>query len=173
MQNRNKDFKSKAYYLVPFSDMMFLDKQGLYGVYGKVGKGTSTVKDWMPQSLACKTTAGRVFKMTAGNLKAKANTNNTMQNTAVYFSITDYDGCGCRKEDDSYGPAWAYRNNSNCWPDDPACFGWGPGPYVQNDEQGQARLGTKSCTHKESNTGDYIQWFVRVGATTTTPPPDE
>jgi len=52
-------------------------------------------------------------------------------------------------------------NGSKCWPDDPAGFGWGPGPLVPNDEQGKARLGPKTCVHKESNTGDYIQWFVR------------
>ena len=161
VQNRTKDFKSEAYSLVLFTDMMFLDKQGMYGVYAKVGQGTKTVKDWMPQTLACRTTAGRVFQMTAGNLKTKANTASYMQNTAVYFSITDYDGCACKNEDDAYGPTWAYKNNANCWPDDPGCLGWGPGPGVNNDEQGYARLGTKLCMHKESNNGDYIQWFVR------------
>jgi hypothetical protein len=162
LANRHQDFKSPAYYQVPFKDMLFRDKAGYWAAYNSVSTSGTTVHKWMPQSLACATTSGRSFKMSAGNIKATGGSSG-MQSTNVYFTVYDSDACWCGSDEDAYGPAWGYRNNNSCWPDDVGGYGWGPGPSKWgNTEGGRANLSpTKGYTTSESNSGDYIMWFVR------------
>ena len=161
-----KDYKSSAYFTVPFKDMAFIDAQGNWAVYDSVNNKTGlTVRDWMPKTLACATAAGRSFKMTAGNLKAtKPNTQGKMNSTILYMSIYDNENCSCTPgatySNDAWGPTWSYTNNNTCGADDPAGFGWGTG-YAGGNEMGTATLGDKQFRTTETNTGDYIKWFVR------------
>ena len=163
---RTRDFKSKAYFTVPFQDMAFLDAQGNWAVYEKVNQNPGvTVRDWMPKTLACATAKGRSFKMTAGNIKATTpGTQGKMNSTTLYVSIYDNENCSCnpggQHSNDAWGPTWSYTNNNTCGADDPSGFGWGVG-YASSNEMGRATLGDKPYTSSETNTGDYISWFVR------------
>ena len=163
LQSKHRDFKSRAYYLVPFTDMLFVDKQNKWGVYGAVNSSGKAVAGWMPTAPGCATTSGRSFKMTAGNLTAASGTGK-MNNTNLYVSVYDYETCACTATGQwnhvAYGPTWAYLNNNKCAPDDPGMFGWGPG-YTGSSEMGRASLGDKPAASTESSSGDYIWWYVR------------
>ncbi len=162
----NQDYKSKAYFTVPFNDMAFMDAKGNWAAYAQVNqKAGLTVAAWMPQKLACANAAGRSFKMTAGNLKAtKPAKPGKMNSTTIYFSIYDNEGCSCTPggpyNQNAYGPTWSYMNNSACGADDAGGFGWGPGG-AGNNEAGRATLGDKTYAASETKTGDYIRWYVR------------
>ena len=144
--------------------MLFRDKAGYWAAYNNVNPtGDKTVSGWMPQSLACATTKGHYFPMSSGNIKASPGSLGYMQSTNIYFSVYDSDACWCGSDEDAWGPAWAYRNNNTCWPDDVGGYGWGVGRSSWgNKEGGRASLSpTKAYTTSETNTGEYIQWFVR------------
>lgn len=162
---REKDFKSRAYLSLPFSDVLFLDRQGNWGSYHDVNSEEKpSVAAWVPAELGCHDAEGHVFPMSEGTLEAQPRTSGRMQSTNLYVSIFDTDG-GCNNDEPAYGPTWGYMNNNPDAPaDDPGGFGWGPGgrpDHPANREWGRATLGPKPYTTSESNTGDYIQWFVR------------
>ena len=162
---REEDYKSIAYLSLPFSDFLFLDKQGNWGSYHDVNlEEKPSVAAWVPTELACHDASGHRFPMSAGTLQAQPNTSGRMQSTHLYVSIYDTDG-GCNNDEPAYGPTWGYMNNNPGVPaDDPGGFGWGAGgrsDLPPNREWGRATLGPKSYTTSEGDTGDFIQWFVR------------
>lgn len=133
---RDHDFKSAAYHLLSFADLLFVHQPSdTWASYDGVGTGASDIGSFMwalpyPQ---CDLDTG--FAMTDGNLSLNGT---ALCDTNLYFHPGDYDGSAgnvahCLNytfvdSPGAYGPAWSPANNQGCPMDDPESAGLGPIP---------------------------------------------
>jgi hypothetical protein len=130
----SKDFKSPAYHVLPFTDLLFAHSSGQWAAYGGVGNGMTDIGTFMAGiaypvcSLAL---AGNGYPMTAGTIGG-----GQLCDTDLYFHLGDMDFnlsqpsseayCQGNQGDDTYGPAWSWANNHGCPFDDPGQASLGP-----------------------------------------------
>jgi hypothetical protein len=170
VQERNKDFKSRALHTLPFRDLLFVHAPStVWAAYGGVSNGSSDAASFMAAISApvCDVNLpGNGYPQTAGTLTVRGR----LCDTDLYFHLGDFDGVGvdyCRgvggNQDTTYGPGWSMGNNGGCPFDDPGAASFGPDIGIPAGESGYAGLGYAL----DLNTGapgaaaNYIQMYVR------------
>lgn len=178
-----KDYKSLAYGQIKFKDMMFLDRQWVWGAYDDIQPNREkTVDEFIPTTPVCAFQGtGKPYYMTSGSVSKAKGQDNEQQDRTLFFTVRDHEGwctTGIDSNDQhAYGPTWGYRQNNGQSPDDPGIMGWGPSETSRSTPTGwqrwhlpgkecrDARVGRKDGDHAADVCagldGDYILWFVR------------
>lgn len=170
---RNKDFKSRALHVVPFSDLLFVHAPStVWAAYAGVGNGALDLANFMagiPYPVCDLALAGNGYPMTAGTMiKAER-----LCDTGLYFHLGDFDGTGdpsyCAAGDSyqnsSFGPCWNMGDNDGCPFDDSGYASLGPSRYVpaQDIESIGAGFGHALGLNKgvAAQAQNYVQMYVR------------
>lgn len=172
----NKDFKSPAYHLLPFEDLLFVHHpSGVWAMYDGVGDGSGTLPDLIaavPYPNCDLDMADNGFELTAGTLTKRGN----LCDTDLYFNIGDHEQGEeyCRNLESSwnhatFGPAWSGGFNDGCPFDDPSITGIGPSNQCPSCDPGTSATEVRSLGFGAAaglNTGsagaaeNYLQIYV-------------
>jgi hypothetical protein len=138
LDHLDRDFKSRAYHQVPFTDLLFVHApSGDWASYHAVADGDQDLGEhiaWWDGTLCW--ADGDGWDMSAGSISAFYD----LCSTQLYFNAQDHDGnptCGCTDcSDHAFGPSWSAISTAGCPFDDPASSG-GLGPQP-NDPRAEA-----------------------------------
>jgi hypothetical protein len=175
VNQRNRDFKSRALHASPFRDLLFVHApSGVWAAYGGVGNGSTSAASFMNSISApvCnRALAGNGYEMTAGTLTAVATSGRRICDTDLYFHQGDFEGpvqsvWYCRAADSyqnsTYGPGWNLGDNNGCPFDDPSFASFGPDVLSAVEMRGEGfgyALGLS--TGAAGTATNYIQMYVR------------
>ncbi|MFL5349842.1 MAG: fibrinogen-like YCDxxxxGGGW domain-containing protein [Hyalangium sp.] len=173
LDERNKDFKSRALYTVPFQSLLFVHApSGVWASYSGISNGTLDAASFMNSRSApvCDLSlAGNGYPQTAGTLTLGG----TMCDTDLYFNLGDFDGGSivpyCQDtslyHNSTYGPGWSVNMGQGCPFDDPSYASLGPdvSPDAVSHEIAAAGFGlARGLNTGAPGTGsNYIQMYVR------------
>ncbi|MFO7567900.1 MAG: fibrinogen-like YCDxxxxGGGW domain-containing protein [Enhygromyxa sp.] len=172
--SRNLDFMSRAYYQLPFTDVLFIHQpSNVWAEYANVGDGTKTMGAFVSSldSPVCNYEEPG-FPLTAGTLTDTG----LLCDTNLYFNLGDHETslAECmifgQSTSTAFGPAWSADKGDGCPFDDPAEFGLGPHspcgvcpnnfPSTEFDYLGYANALSLNSGAKKAGE-NYMQMYVR------------
>jgi len=179
LEETNRDFKSKAFHLLAFHDLLFKHSpSGIWATYNNVGDGNLDVGAFMGSMdypICDYDLAGNGYEMSAGTLAVEGN----LCDTDLYFNLGDHEKQSVAYCEDltadwnhaTFGPVWSITDNHSCPFDDPANASLGPrNPSCLNCDSLDGQTETNSIGFGEAlglNNGkaqmgeNYIQVYIR------------
>lgn len=174
---RNQDFKSSAYHVMPFRDLLFVHQpSGVTAEYEGVGDGQVSMAGFLgaiAHPICDLALADNGHPLTGGTLTADP----PMCDTDLYFNLGDHESglVTCADTTSSFnnatfGPVWSWRNNASCPFDDPSLASLGPQVQCGGCEPGIDARETASLGYGfplDLNTGapgageNFLQMFLR------------
>lgn len=128
---RNLDFMSRAYFQMPFTDVLFIHQpSNVWAEYADVGDGTKPMGAFvagLPSPVCDYDEPG--YPLKAGTLTGSG----MLCDTRLYFNLGDHENSlsdcmdfGSASNTAAFGPVWSANKGQGCPFDDPAEFGLGP-----------------------------------------------
>ena len=130
---RNRDFKSLAYHVMPFRDVLFVHQpSGISAEYEGVSNGQVSMAGFLGSighPICDLALAGNGHPLTGGSLPDRA----PLCDTDLYFNLGDHElglaACAditSASNNATFGPGWSWVNNNACPFDDPSLASLGP-----------------------------------------------
>ncbi len=165
VDDRDEDYKSRAFHQVAFADMMFLHQpSGDWASYHDVGDGADDLGSYVSwwDGTTC-WAAGDGWDMSDGTIGAFYD----LCSTQLFFNAQDHDGtstCGCTDcTDHAYGPAWSAISTAGCPFDDPATSG-GLGPQPADTDSESTSLGFAEPLGLNTGSAGAAQNYMQIYA---------